>query len=430
MPTNTQPAELSDIVGAVRRHWFLVVIISLLGLGLGLLAIFVIPVSYTSTASVAVNPMSANPLGTSSDSTHAVNMATEEQLARSRRVASAAVFRLSPQHTLDVQTVMDGTTVQTPQESLVLNIEFAGQTARQAADVANAVAESYLAVRRSDATRQFDLMQTSTQEQIDRMPRPKNKPDEVDSTTDPKDRLEGVQADALGAKLVELASIDLTPGRFVSRAVEPSDPSTPGLKPLGLAGLFLGLIVAIPIAMTRKDEETRISTVEGLAVTEHQLVLDGTQDDDREETWDLAAFMLKIPKRANRGRTIMVDGEPAGGRLAAGQELVDALERRGEAARFVDAGAVDGHLIGRGWPSERERRAWNGEVVIVDTTKLASDAHRVAVAENADAVILARSTADDARTMRRLVGLLDSKGANVALTALFPSRPEFTELTQ
>jgi hypothetical protein len=45
-------------------------------------------------------------------------------------------------------------------------------------------------------------------------------------------------------------------------------------------------------------------------------------------------------------------------------------------------------------------------------------------------VILARSTTDDARTMRRLVGLLDSKGANVALTALFPSRPEFTELTQ
>ena len=81
MPTNTQPAELSDIVGAVRRHWFLVVVISLLGLVLGLLAIFVIPVSYTSTASVAVNPMNANPLGSSSDSTHAVNMATEEQLA-------------------------------------------------------------------------------------------------------------------------------------------------------------------------------------------------------------------------------------------------------------------------------------------------------------------------------------------------------------
>ncbi len=429
MPTQTQPAELSDIVGAVRRHWFLVVVISLLGLALGLLAIFVIPVKYTSTASVAVNPMNANPLGASSDSAKAVNMATEEQLARSRRVAAAAVFRISPQHTLDVQTVMDGTTVQTPQDSMVLDIEFSAPTARQAADVANAVAESYLAVRRSDATRQFDLMQTRTQEQIDRMPRSKVKPDEV-ASTDPKQRVQGVQADALGAMLVELASIDLTPGRFVSRAVEASDPSTPGMKPLGLAGLFLGLIVAIPIALTRKDEETRISSVEGLAVTEHQLVLDGTQDDDREETWDLAAFMLKIPKRANRGRTIMVDGEPAGGRLAAGQELVDALQRRGEAARFVDAGAVDGHVIGRGWPTERERRAWNGEVVIVDTTKLASDAHRVAVAENADAVILARSTADDARTMRRLVGLLDSKGANVALTALFPSRPEFTALTQ
>ena len=129
--------------------------------------------------------------------------------------------------------MIDGTTVQTPQESLVLDIEFAGQTARQAADVANAVAESYLAVRRSDATRQFDLIQTRTQEQIDRMPRPKNKQAELDSTTDPKERLEGVQADALGAKLVELASIDLTPGRFVESAPSSRVTIDPGPEAIG-----------------------------------------------------------------------------------------------------------------------------------------------------------------------------------------------------
>ncbi len=426
---STKPAELSDIVAAVRRHWILVVFIAILGLGVGLLATFVIPVKYTATASVSVKPMTADPLSTSSDSTKAVNMATEEQLARSRRVAEAAVERLAPARDIDVQTVIDSTTVQTPQDSLVLDITYRAPSAGLSADVANAIAESYLAVRRGDASEQIELLEKRTQEQIDRLKPLKADPDAA-GATDPSRRLQGVQADALGNMLAEIARIDVTPGRFVSRAVAPSHPSTPGLMPLGIAGLFLGLIVAVPVALTRKDDETRISSVEGLAVTEHQLVLDGTQDDDREETWDLAAFMLKIPKRASRGRTIMIDGETASGRLAPGQELVDALNRRGETARYVDAGEVDGGVIGRGWPTEAERRAWNGEVVIVDTTNLSSDAHRVSVAENADAVILARSTTDDARTLRRLVGLLDSKGANIALTALFPPRPEYTELTQ
>ncbi|MGA9103481.1 Wzz/FepE/Etk N-terminal domain-containing protein [Aeromicrobium sp.] len=428
MSTGTKPAELSDIVSSVRRHWILVGFISLLGLAVGLLAIFVIPVQYTATASVSVKPLTADPLSTSTDSTRAVNMATEEQMARSRRVATAAVDRLGADSTLDVQTVIDGTTVETPQDSLVLNIVHSAPTARQAAAVANAVAESYLEVRRTDATQQLELLQSRTQEQIDRLKPLKANPDT--EATDPGRRLQGVQADSLGSMIAELARIDVTPGRFVSRAVAPTHPSTPGAAPLGIAGLFLGLIVAVPVALTRKNEQTEINDVDGLPVTEHQLVLDGTQDDEREETWDLAAFMLKIPKRASRGRTIMIDGgEPASGRLAPGQELVDALGRRGETARFVDAGEVDGRVIGQGWPTEAERRAWNGEVVIVDTTNLLSDAHRVSVAENADAVILARSTADDVRTLRRLVGLLESKGANIALTALFPPRPEYTELT-
>ena len=166
---STKPAELSDIVAAVRRHWILVVFIAILGLGIGLLATFAIPVKYTSTASVSVKPMTADPLSTSSDSTKAVNMATEEQLARSRRVAEAAVERLSPQRDLDVQTMIDNTTVETPQDSLVLNITHRGSTAALSADVANAVAESYLAVRRGDATEQIELLEKRTQDQIDRL---------------------------------------------------------------------------------------------------------------------------------------------------------------------------------------------------------------------------------------------------------------------
>ncbi len=126
----------------------------------------------------------------------------------------------------------------------------------------------------------------------------------------------------------------------------------------------------------------------------------------------------------------MVDGESAVAGLTAGQELVDALIRRGRPARYIDADAIDEELISRGWPTERQRRSWAGEIVVVDTSNIASDAHRVALATRTDAVVLARSTTDDARMLRRLVELLKSEGVDIAVTALFPPRPAFVAVHQ
>ena len=196
--------------------------------------------------------------------------------------------------------------------------------------------------------------------------------------------------------------------------------------------MFLGLVIGVPLALTRKDEDSHIDNVDGLTLTEDQLVLDGTQDTDRAETWDIAAFMLKIPQYMEQDGTflIMVDSEPVAGRPAPGQELVEALSRRGRPARFVDAGAIHEGKISRGWPTDKKRKSWAGEVVIIDTTNVASDARKVALATRSNSVLLARSTTDDAGALRRLVGLFHSKGVDIALTALFPPRPEYIVLGQ
>ena len=239
-----------------------------------------------------------------------------------------------------------------------------------------------------------------------------------------------IQVDTLGAKLAELASLDLDPGRIVSPATLPSQRSTPGVVPLGIAGLVLGLFVGIPVALTRKEENSQIGGVEELTVAENEMVLDGTKDTDRAETWDIASFMLKVPQNmdAEGTFTIMVDSEPADGRQAPGQELVDALSRRGRPARFVDAGEINEGKISRGWPTDRKRKSWAGEVVVIDTTNVASDARKVALATRTETVVLARSVTDDARALRRLVGLFHSKGVDIALTVLFPPRPEYIVL--
>jgi hypothetical protein len=295
------------------------------------------------------------------------------------------------------------------------------------------VARAYLEARHEAAADQVERLEAMAQKQVDTLSELAEKARKErgsDSSPGLAERSWNIQVDTLGAKLAELASLDLDPGRIVSPATPPIQRSTPGVVPLGIAGMVLGLFVGIPVALTRKAENSQIGGVEGLAVAENEMVLDGTKDTDRAETWDIASFMLKVPQNmdADGTFTIMVDSEPADGRLAPGQELVDALSRRGRPARFVDAGDINEGKISRGWPTDRKRKSWAGEVVVIDTTNVASDARKVALATRTESVVLARSVTDDARALRRLVGLFHSKGVDIALTVLFPPRPEYIVL--
>jgi capsular polysaccharide biosynthesis protein len=434
MSSHTEPAQLSDLFGALRRHWGVVVAAALIGLAIGAVAGLVVPGRYSATASVAVNPMTTDPLNTSADSSRAVNMATERELAECRAVAAAAAKRLGARYDLSASAVQDATTAETVQDSQVLSIRFTGSSGRESADGSNAVAQAFLDARHEAAAEQVERLEAKAQKQVDTLSAlaQKSAKGADESTNGPglAERAWHIQVDTLGAKLAELASLDLDPGRIVSPATSPSQRSTPGVMSLGAGGLVLGLFVGIPLALTRRVEDSQIGGVEGLVVTEGEMVLDGTKDTDRAETWDIASFMLKIPQHmdADGTFTIMVDSEPADGRLAPGQELVDALSRRGRPSRFVDAGAINEGKISRGWPTDRKRKSWAGEVVVIDTTNVASDARKVALATRSDSVLLARSVTDDARALRRLVGLFHSKGVDIALTVLFPPRPEYIVL--
>ena len=143
--------------------------------------------------------------------------------------------------------------------------------------------------------------------------------------------------------------------------------------------------------------------------------------------------MLKIPTDipVDGPFMIMVDAEEGPDRsVTPGQELVDALARRGRSARFVDASAINEGKISRGWPTDNKRSSWAGEIIIIDTTNLTSDANKVALATRSDSVLLARTTTDDAAALRRLAGLLRSKSVDIALTALFPPRAEMVALSR
>lgn len=422
MVTTPQPVQLTDIVGSLKRHWSLVAVAAIIGLILGVLVSFVIPSSYEATATVSVNPMNADPLTGSVDASKSVSMATEAGIATSRTVAAAASKDLAPKYRVSTGDVVDSTRVESPDDSLILRISFTGDSAKEAAAGADAVADAYLTTRRADATAEIARLVTAAQAQITTVQAAAADPANQSPLVQ---RSYGIQADALGTKLAELSNFDLNPGQVVGAADRPSSPSTPGAAPLGLAGLFLGLLAGVPLALLKKDEDSEIGGVEGLHAIGDQIVLDGTKDTNRADTWDIAAFMLKIPTEIGLEGpfTIMVDAEEAPGRgITPGQELADALQRRGRSARFVDAGAINEGKISRGWPTERKRESWAGEIIIIDTTHLTSDANKVALATRSDSLLLARTTTDDSAALRRFVGLLKSKSVDIALTALFPAR--------
>lgn len=423
MANEAQSVQLTDVAGSLRRHWVIVTVMALLGCGLGVAASFAIPAKYEASTTVSVNPMTAGARTSSVDAAKTVSMPTEAGLARSRKVATEAAKALAPTYQLSPSQIISATTVGSPDNSLILNIRFSGSTAKQAAAGADAVAEAYLMTRRTDAANEVKRLVEAANQQIRNVQINAKRPS---NNNEIGQRALQVQADSLAQKIADLGNIDLNPGQVVGSAAVPASPSTPGPVPLGLAGLVLGLFAGIPIALLRKEEDSEIGGVEGLHAIGDQIVLDGTKDTNRADTWDIAAFMLKIPAQIGPEGpfTIMVDAEKAGRTTTPGQELVDALQRRGRTARFVDAGAINEGKISRGWPTEKKRISWGGEIVVIDTTHLNSDANKVALATRSDSLLLARSTTDEAAALRRFTGLLKSKGVDIALTALFPSATE------
>lgn len=428
MATAPPTAQLSDMAASLRRRWPVVVASAGVGLVLGAFVSVLVPDRYEATTAVSVNPIDVDAVGSSTDASRSVSMPTEAGVATSARVAAAAARDLAPRESLTAEQVADATTVESTDGSLILDIRFSGSSAQQAGAGADAVAKAYLSTRRSEATTAIERLVTTTQEQVAAVQAASADPANAGPISQ---RSLGVQADALGATLARLGATTVDPGQVVGDAGSSTHRSTPGALSLGVAGLFLGLLAGVPIAVLRREDDSDIGGVDTLYAIGDQLVLDGTQDAHRADTWDIAAFMLKIPEDIGIEDPflIMVDAEEGPGRsTTSGQELVDALSRRGQTARFVDAGLINEGKISRGWPTDAKRETWAGEVIVIDTTRLTSDAHKVALATRSDSVLLARTTADDASALRRLTGLLRSENVRIALTALFPPRPEMVPL--
>jgi capsular polysaccharide biosynthesis protein/Mrp family chromosome partitioning ATPase len=262
--TKRDSFELADYLGVLRRRWWIVAALTLVGLLAAELAVKLIPKSYTATASVYVNQLSTDSGRPLHGAGGPVNLDNEAQIVRSQAVAGLVAKRLRPSPSFRQLTSRVEITV--PPNTTVLDIACTAPTANGAAACANAVTTAYLAVRLSNAESVLKAALTALQSKADSITqtlgtlsvqlhrhgssRATKFTRRVEAGA-ASNELSAVrsQVSALTAELTTLqAPNTLLAGHVINVAVPPTSPSSPKkwlLLPSGLlGGLIVGLLVA------------------------------------------------------------------------------------------------------------------------------------------------------------------------------------------
>lgn len=236
-PGGPPPLGVAEVVRRVRRRWVLAAVPVLLGLLAGAALSSLTEPVYTARASVLVQPVIAEQFGNVNIG-NVLNMATEAQVAQSLGVASAAAEQLG----VAPDDVRDALSVDTAQDTEVLNIRYRARTPAVAALGAQTVATSYLRYREAIAATDADRRLDSIADQI------KTITERVAAggqTAAYQDTLRALLADQR-----ELTSIKATSGgRVITDAVAPTSPTAPrpavNLATGAIGGLLLGLALAV-----------------------------------------------------------------------------------------------------------------------------------------------------------------------------------------
>jgi capsular polysaccharide biosynthesis protein/Mrp family chromosome partitioning ATPase len=277
MNSSTKPdsPELADYGAMLRRRWWVVVVLALLGIAAAAVAVKVTAKSYTATASVYVSRLSTDSGRPLQGAGGPVNLDNEAQIVRSQAVAELAAKRLRA--SLSAQRLAGRVTVTVPPNTTVLDIACRAPTAVGSAACANAFAAAYLAVRLSAAESivtgaiaglqsKADLITrkigTLNGQHFRRRSSPASKFIRKIEIRAESNQLSAVlsRVNVLTAELATLQAPDSTlAGQVINPAAPPRSPSSPKTTLLLTSGLVGGLIVGLLAAffMDARDERLR-----------------------------------------------------------------------------------------------------------------------------------------------------------------------------
>lgn len=263
-PSSDDAIDLRTYVDVLRRRWRVVAASTATVLVLAGLYSFTRPVLYTGAAEVLVDP---GRVSSAFRPDQLVSIETEARLVASASIAALAKRDLRTP--ASVEELLEGISVETAPDSLVLDVSFAGSTPQGAADGANAFAKAYLSYRRTQAESRLAEERTALQTTMDGLAVERDAQNEAMTVTTEgtvEFRNARSRRDILNQQIAVLASqltqIPLTvdPGELILPATPESAPSSPN-HPMNLAlGLFLGLFGGVVGAFVKDRMDDRIGS--------------------------------------------------------------------------------------------------------------------------------------------------------------------------
>jgi capsular polysaccharide biosynthesis protein/MinD-like ATPase involved in chromosome partitioning or flagellar assembly len=262
--------QLADYTGVLRRRWWLIVLVAILGTAAGVGYFKTAHKVYTATASVYVTATSAtvNQLANGRTS-GAVNLDTEAQVVQSAAVGQAAAKLM---HTpTNLQQLIQRVSVTVPANSQVLAISCEGSSAAGAASCAQSFAQAYLAYNSASTTDSINSQISALQSRIGNLQSASAKltveaaalPANSTQRASDEEQLNSdhSQLTSLNSQVAALTTdlVDPSGGSIISNASPPLRATSPKptlILPSGLlAGLLIGLVLAYLV--DRRDRRIR-----------------------------------------------------------------------------------------------------------------------------------------------------------------------------
>jgi capsular polysaccharide biosynthesis protein/Mrp family chromosome partitioning ATPase len=268
MQSENMPARHTSTWRAVRYHWAVVLALVVVGGTLGWLYAASMPVSYTSTARVLVNPAIGNPYAPTPASVRQdelVSLETEAQVARSVEVLDEVAARSSGITAAEIGRRLQ---VTVPPNTQILEFLYTANDPEVARDVADAVATSYL----DNRARRFEAVNDARIQRVES--RTESVISDLRAATaeaqvgSPAHRLfQSELATTLRNELVTLRAqrsalenTEATPGTVFAPATTPSGGGNITMLAFPVGGALAGLAAGCMIAVLRERSSGRTRT--------------------------------------------------------------------------------------------------------------------------------------------------------------------------
>jgi polysaccharide biosynthesis transport protein len=331
-----QGSQLIDLLRAIRRRWQVVALVTALVLAGALTISLTSEKQYEAAADLLFGGQSqvetlVSPDGSSGSNDPERDLNTDVQLIKLDTVAQAVLKRLR----LDtsVEDLLKPVEPETSSTSDIVAVIATDPSAVQAAAIANAFAEEYVAYRRR-AARQA-LVQASDLAKTRYQALPASQ----------KATEEGRQLAARARELEITAALQTGGVEVVRNARVPTDAASPRPKLSAALGLFLGLIIGAAIALGLEFADRRIKDEEGVErVFDLPLVAAipppprrGVDDHLQREAYGLLAANVRLSTPGDSQVLMVTSPSPADGKTSVALGLSRALARLGVRVILIES---------------------------------------------------------------------------------------------